>query len=97
MAHGLYCSMACGIFPDQGLNQCFLLWQADSLLLNYQESPNGHLLNDCFEFYLIPFTFMKIVISLPLAYIKQKIIIIDCFILNHLFLARTFYHGKYIL
>ena len=29
-AHGLSCSMACGIFPDQGLNPCPLHWQADS-------------------------------------------------------------------
>ena len=28
--HGLNCSMACGIFPDQGLNLCLLHWQADS-------------------------------------------------------------------
>ena len=26
----LSCSMACGIFPDQGLNPCPLHWQADS-------------------------------------------------------------------
>ena len=30
MAHGLSCSTACGIFPDQGLNPCPLHWQADS-------------------------------------------------------------------
>ena len=28
--HGLSCSAACGIFPDQGLNSCPLHWQADS-------------------------------------------------------------------
>ena len=27
--HGLSCSVACGIFLDQGLNQCPLHWQAD--------------------------------------------------------------------
>ena len=42
MAHGLSCSAACGIFPDQGLNPCLLHWQADSLLLSYQESPQLH-------------------------------------------------------
>ena len=31
--------MACGIFPDQGWNPCPLNWQADSLLLDYQGSP----------------------------------------------------------
>ena len=30
VAHGLSCSTACGIFPDQGLNLCPLHWQADS-------------------------------------------------------------------
>ena len=38
MAHGLSCSTACGIFPDQGSNPCPLHWQADSFfffLINY--------------------------------------------------------------
>ena len=30
MAHGLSCSTACGIFPDQRSNLCPLHWQADS-------------------------------------------------------------------
>ena len=30
VAHGLCCSTACGIFPDQGSNLCPLHWQADS-------------------------------------------------------------------
>ena len=30
VAHGLRCSVACGIFPDQGLNPCPVHWQADS-------------------------------------------------------------------
>ena len=30
VAHGLGCSAACGIFPDQGSNPCPLHWQADS-------------------------------------------------------------------
>ena len=29
MAHGLSCSAACGIVPDQGSNPCPLHWQAD--------------------------------------------------------------------
>ena len=36
MAHGLSCSVACGIFPDQGLNSCLLHWQADSLPVSHQ-------------------------------------------------------------
>ena len=36
---GLCCSMACGIFPDQGMNPCLLHWQANSLPLNYQGGP----------------------------------------------------------
>ena len=30
VAHGLSCSIACGIFPDQGSKPCPLNWQADS-------------------------------------------------------------------
>ena len=30
VAHGLSCSPACGIFPDQGSNPCPLHWQVDS-------------------------------------------------------------------
>ena len=31
LEHKLSCSMACGIFPDQGSNTCLLCWQVDSL------------------------------------------------------------------
>ena len=39
VVHELSCSLACGIFLDQGLNLCLLHWQADSLPLSYQGSP----------------------------------------------------------
>ena len=39
VAHGLSCSVACGIFPDQGSNRCPLHWQADSQPLRHQGSP----------------------------------------------------------
>ena len=39
MAHGLSCSVACGILPDQGSNPCPLHWQADSQPLRHQGSP----------------------------------------------------------
>ena len=35
MAHGLSCSVACGIFPDQGSKPCPLYWQADSFFFNF--------------------------------------------------------------
>ena len=41
VAHGLRCSAACGIFPDQGSNPCPLHWQADSQPLRHQGSPAG--------------------------------------------------------
>ena len=41
VAHGPSCSMACGIFPDQGSNPCALHWQADSQPLCHQGSPAG--------------------------------------------------------
>ena len=43
VAHGPICSVACGIFPDQGSNPCPLHWQADSQPLHHQGSPS-HLL-----------------------------------------------------
>ena len=39
VAHGPSCSLACGIFPDQGSNPCPLHWQADSQPLHHQGSP----------------------------------------------------------
>ena len=39
VAHGLSCSVACGIFPDQGSNPCPLHWQADSQPLRHQGNP----------------------------------------------------------
>ena len=49
VVHGLRCSMACGIFPDQGLNPCLLHWQADSLPLSHWGSRR--------EFYFPPSSF----------------------------------------
>ena len=39
VAHGLSCSAACGILPDQGSNPCALRRQADSQPLRHQGSP----------------------------------------------------------
>ena len=44
VAHGPSCSAACGIFPDQGSNQCPLHWQADSQPLRHQGSPENCIL-----------------------------------------------------
>ena len=44
VAHGLCCSMACGIFQDQGLNPCVLHWQADSVLLSHKKVGSGLLI-----------------------------------------------------
>ena len=37
--HRLSCSVACGIFPDQGLNSCPLNWHVHSYSVCYQGSP----------------------------------------------------------
>ena len=51
VAHGPSCSVACGIFPDQGSNLCPLHWQADSQPLRHQGSPTslliGHIDRTC--------------------------------------------------
>ena len=59
--HRLSCSMACGIFPDQGLNPCLLHWQADSLPLGHQGSPLPSPLKDIFIKYRILFCLFKII------------------------------------
>ena len=41
VVHGLSCSTACGIFPDQGSNPCPLHWQEDSSPLRHQGSPRS--------------------------------------------------------
>ena len=41
---GAYCGSACGIFPDQGLNPCPLLWQADFHPLYHKGSPHVSIL-----------------------------------------------------
>ena len=38
VAHRLRSSVACGIFPNQGLNLCLLHWQTDSLPLTTMEA-----------------------------------------------------------
>ena len=45
VAHGPSCSVACGTFPDQGLNPCPLHWHADSEPLRHQGSPLCPFLN----------------------------------------------------
>ena len=44
VAHGPSCSVACGIFPDQGSNPCPLHWQADPQPLCHQGSPPRRIL-----------------------------------------------------
>ena len=41
VAHGPSCSVARGIFPDQGSNPCPLYWQANSQPLRHQGNPKG--------------------------------------------------------
>ena len=41
----LSCSLACEIFPDQGLNPCPLYWQVDSYPLRHQRGPCNVLLS----------------------------------------------------
>ena len=64
VAHGLSCSAACGILPDQGSNPCPLHWQADSQPLRHQGSPTFQfygffsLLFPCFLFFFPPIIFI---------------------------------------
>ena len=44
VVYGLSCSVACRIFPNQGLNPCPLHCHVGSYPLHHQESPKGYLL-----------------------------------------------------
>ena len=55
VAHGPSCSVACGIFPDQGSNPCPLHWQAGSQPLRHQGSPSMHFLIGLFVFLILSF------------------------------------------
>ena len=50
VAHGPSCSVACGIFPDQGSKPCPLHWQADSQPLHHQGSPRHVSNSEFFRF-----------------------------------------------
>ena len=41
MVRGLSCSVACEIFPNQGMNLCLLHWQVDSSPVSHQGSPQN--------------------------------------------------------
>ena len=53
VAHRLGCSMACGIFLDQGLNPCLLHWQADSSPLSHQGGPGKLIFDSDFKLLLL--------------------------------------------
>ena len=64
VAHGLSCSAACGIFSDQVSNPCPLHWQADSLPLSHQGSPEFLNLKNSYD---IMYMYICIIESLNLA------------------------------
>ena len=67
VAHGLSCSAACEILPDQGSNPCPLHWQADSQPLRHQGSPIKVLLFFHLEHVLplfLHFSWLSLLVSL---------------------------------
>ena len=50
VVHGFSCSVACGVFPDQGSNPCPLHWQVDTYPLHHQGSPRQSLFKSLFWF-----------------------------------------------
>ena len=72
--HGLSCSAACGIFPDQGSNLCPLRWQADFYSLYYQGSPTCLVFKDLVKLFpeqLYHFIF------LPTVFISLSVLVIS--------------------
>ena len=70
VAHGLSCSAACGIFPDQGSNPCPLHWQADYQPLRHQGGPISLFLKWIiirrFPYYMLSITWSLMLLSLTL-------------------------------
>ena len=58
VAHGLSCSAACGIFPDQGSNPSPLHWQADSQPLRHQGSPTIYSFSNMIPTFFIGYFFL---------------------------------------
>ena len=54
MVHGLSCSSAYGIFPDEGSNRHLLHWQVDSLPLSHQGSPITFFFKEIFVYLAVP-------------------------------------------
>ena len=74
VAHGLSCSAACGIFPDQGSNPCALHWQADSQPLHHQRSPREFFCHYLFK----PFfwAFFLMFFETPVTYILEYLTLV---------------------
>ena len=53
VAHGLSCSAACGIYPDQGSNPCPLHCQTDSQPLRHQGSPSNSFFKNLFYWSIV--------------------------------------------
>ena len=88
VVHGPSCSVACGIFPDQGSNPCPLHWQADSQPLRHQGSPEFYIFLFKNIFYLL-FILTEFQISREVRRIVQRILVcplvsLHIFILLHL-------------
>ena len=87
VAHRPSCSVACGIFPDQGSNPCPLHWQADSQPLRHQGSPlrpllkchrsKRNILPPHTKHLLITFCLLNLFICLPWTY---HYLIYTCFL-----------------
>ena len=65
VAHGLSCSAACGIFPDQDPNPCPLHRQADSQPLRHKGSPHIFNWKSSMHLFEIFFLVRRILLYLP--------------------------------
>ena len=76
VAHGPSCSVACGIFPDQGSNPCPLHWQADSQPLHHQGSPHWPSFNGLVDHLYV--VFGKIPIQVLCSFLNSIFFILIC-------------------
>ena len=92
MAHGLSCSTARGILPDQGLNPCPLHWQADSQPLCHQGSPLSFVFNCSISFWDSFVCLVVLLFFVFSVFVSVPYFVCVCLFCLFLFVWFCFYH-----
>ena len=90
MVHGLSCSVACGIFLDQGSNPCPLHWQTDSQPLRHQGSPGRLFMKDKNEAQGL-FSFSKSIVG-DVSLLSPLLVPAGCFLPSSSHFTHHYHH-----